>query len=166
MTLPMGVMPKWNRLILPMAMQMQVLLRALSLSHRFPPHAAPFTACANINWWIRDLSTFKTNVLDKLATRAWYLHNSADGRLFFKNQQNLAAKLRSTALSLHHDCCHHRPNYAKRAGLAQGTAFCTGRQSLCRRRRHVAALAPRTTGTFLTRPHLVRIKFDLNCSLM
>jgi hypothetical protein len=49
----------------------------------------------------RDLSTFKANVLDKLATRAWYLHNSADGRLFFKNQQNLAAKLRSTALSLH-----------------------------------------------------------------
>lgn len=45
----------------------------------------------------RDLSTFKANVLDKLATRAWYLHNSADGRLFFKNQQNLAAKLRATA---------------------------------------------------------------------
>jgi len=43
----------------------------------------------------RDLSTFKANVLDKLATRAWYLHNSADGRLFFKNQQNLAAKLRA-----------------------------------------------------------------------
>ncbi|EXI78520.1 MAG: hypothetical protein AW10_03004 [Candidatus Accumulibacter appositus] len=49
----------------------------------------------------RDLSTFKANVLDKLATRAWYLHHSTDGRLFFKNQQNLAAKLRSTALSLH-----------------------------------------------------------------
>jgi len=49
----------------------------------------------------RDLSTFKANVIDKLATRAWYLHNSADGRLFFKNQQNLAAKLRATALSLH-----------------------------------------------------------------
>jgi hypothetical protein len=49
----------------------------------------------------RDLSTFKASVLDKLATRAWYLHNSADGRLFFKNQQNLAAKLRSTAQSLH-----------------------------------------------------------------
>ena len=49
----------------------------------------------------RDLATFKASVLDKLATRAWYLHNSADGRLFFKNQQNLAAKLRSTALSLH-----------------------------------------------------------------
>jgi len=51
----------------------------------------------------RDLSTFKANVLDKLATRAWYLHNSADGRLFFKNQQNLAAKLRSTAQSLHNE---------------------------------------------------------------
>lgn len=49
----------------------------------------------------RDLSSFKVNVLDKLATRAWYLHASADGRLFFKNQQNLAAKLRSTAQSLH-----------------------------------------------------------------
>jgi hypothetical protein len=51
----------------------------------------------------RDLSTFKVNVVDKLATRAWYLHNSADGRLFFKNQQNLAAKLRSTAQSLHNE---------------------------------------------------------------
>lgn len=49
----------------------------------------------------RDLSSFKTNVLDKLATRAWYLHSSADGRLYFKNQQNLAAKLRATAQSLH-----------------------------------------------------------------
>ena len=49
----------------------------------------------------RDLSSFRVNVLDKLATRAWYLHNSADGRLFFKNQQNLAAKLRSTAQALH-----------------------------------------------------------------
>ncbi|MEI7951641.1 MAG: DUF499 domain-containing protein, partial [Synechococcaceae cyanobacterium ELA182] len=51
----------------------------------------------------RDLSTFKANVLDKLATRAWYLHNSPDGRLFFKNQQNLAAKLRSTAQSLNNE---------------------------------------------------------------
>jgi hypothetical protein len=51
----------------------------------------------------RDLSSFKTNVLDKLATRAWYLHNSPDGRLYFKNQQNLAAKLRSTAQSLHNE---------------------------------------------------------------
>jgi len=51
----------------------------------------------------RDLSTFKANVVDKLATRAWYLHNSADGRLFFKDQQNLAAKLRATAQSLHNE---------------------------------------------------------------
>ena len=49
----------------------------------------------------RNLSTFRANVLDKLATRAWYLHASADGRLFFKNQQNLAAKLTSTANALH-----------------------------------------------------------------
>lgn len=49
----------------------------------------------------RDLSKFKTDVLDKLGTRAWYLHASSDGRLFFKNQQNLAAKLQSLSQSLH-----------------------------------------------------------------
>ncbi len=52
----------------------------------------------------RDLSTFKAKVLDKLATRAWYLHNSADGRLFFKNQQNLAAKPKSGQFSLSASC--------------------------------------------------------------
>lgn len=49
----------------------------------------------------RDLSKFKTDVLDKLGTRAWYLHSSSDGRLFFKDQQNLAAKLQSISQSLH-----------------------------------------------------------------
>lgn len=49
----------------------------------------------------RDLSAFQASVMDKLHTRAWYLHDSPDGRIYFKNQQNLAAKLRSTALSLH-----------------------------------------------------------------
>jgi hypothetical protein len=49
----------------------------------------------------RDLSKFKTDVLDKLGTRAWYLHSSSDGRLFFKDQQNLAAKLQSLSQSLH-----------------------------------------------------------------
>ena len=49
----------------------------------------------------RDLSAFQAGVMDKLHTRAWYLHDSPDGRIYFKNQQNLAAKLRSTALSLH-----------------------------------------------------------------
>jgi len=51
----------------------------------------------------RDLSAFKGSVLDILDTRAWYLHRSQDGRLFFKNQQNIAAKLRSTAQSLNHE---------------------------------------------------------------
>jgi hypothetical protein len=51
----------------------------------------------------RDLSAFKASVLDILDTRAWYLHRSQDGRLFFKNQQNLAAKLRSTAQSLNNE---------------------------------------------------------------
>jgi hypothetical protein len=45
----------------------------------------------------RDLSTFKVNVLDKLATNSWYLHTRTDGSLFFREQQNLAAKLKSTA---------------------------------------------------------------------
>lgn len=49
----------------------------------------------------RDLSAFKAAVLDKLAFHARYLHQSADGRWSFTNRQNLAAKLRSTAMSLH-----------------------------------------------------------------
>jgi hypothetical protein len=48
----------------------------------------------------RDLSVLKAKVLDPLDIRAWYLHRSQDGRLFFKNQQNLAARLRSTAEGL------------------------------------------------------------------
>ncbi len=51
----------------------------------------------------RDLSALKTKVLDELDIRAWYLHRSQDGRLFFKNQQNLAARLRSTAEGLHNE---------------------------------------------------------------
>lgn len=48
----------------------------------------------------RVLSSFRTDVLDKLNTRAWYLHTSPDGRIFFKNQQNLAARLNATAQNL------------------------------------------------------------------
>ncbi len=48
----------------------------------------------------RDLSRLKTDVLEQLEARAWYLHRSSDGRLFFKNQQNLAAKLRSEEAAL------------------------------------------------------------------
>jgi hypothetical protein len=48
----------------------------------------------------RDLSRLKADVLEQLEARAWYLHRSSDGRLFFKNQQNLAAKLRSEEQAL------------------------------------------------------------------
>lgn len=43
----------------------------------------------------RDLSRLKGDVLEKLATAAWYLHSTRDGKLYFKNVQNLNAKLES-----------------------------------------------------------------------
>lgn len=43
----------------------------------------------------RDLTRLKSDVLEKLATGAWYLHSNRDGKLFFKNVQNLNAKLES-----------------------------------------------------------------------
>ena len=49
----------------------------------------------------RHLSSFKADVLDKLALHARYLHQSVDGLWSFTNRRNLAAKLRSTAMSLH-----------------------------------------------------------------
>ena len=48
----------------------------------------------------RDLARLRADVLEQLEARAWYLHRSSDGRLFFKNQQNLAAKLRSEEQAL------------------------------------------------------------------
>lgn len=47
----------------------------------------------------RDVSAVKSEVLDVLPTQVWYLHRTADGRLFFKNVQNLAAKLHSLSRS-------------------------------------------------------------------
>ncbi len=41
----------------------------------------------------RDLSRLKSDVLEKLATAAWYLHSDRDGKLFFKNVENLNSKL-------------------------------------------------------------------------
>ncbi len=41
----------------------------------------------------RDLARLKGDVLEKLAMLAWYLHSDRDGRLFFRNVQNLNAKL-------------------------------------------------------------------------
>lgn len=43
----------------------------------------------------RDLSRLKSSVLEKLSTAAWYLHSTRDGKLFFKNVENLIAKLES-----------------------------------------------------------------------
>ncbi len=43
----------------------------------------------------RDLTRLKGDVLEKLSTAVWYLHTNRDGKLFFKNVQNLNAKLES-----------------------------------------------------------------------
>jgi hypothetical protein len=45
----------------------------------------------------RDLAKLKGDVLEKLATAAWYLHSNRDGKLFFRNVENLNAKLESLA---------------------------------------------------------------------
>ncbi len=45
----------------------------------------------------RNLSKLKGEVLEKLATAAWYLHSNRDGKLFFRNVENLNAKLESLA---------------------------------------------------------------------
>src|SRR5262249_44461153 len=47
----------------------------------------------------RNVSRLKSDVLEKLATAAWYLHSNRDGKLYFKNVQNLNAKLESAAKS-------------------------------------------------------------------
>jgi hypothetical protein len=47
----------------------------------------------------RDVSRLNTDVLEKLTTAAWYLHSNRDGKLFFKNVENLNAKLESLAKS-------------------------------------------------------------------
>ncbi|MCI0428429.1 MAG: DUF499 domain-containing protein [Nitrospiraceae bacterium] len=43
----------------------------------------------------RNIARLKSDVLEKLATAAWYLHSNRDAKLFFKNTQNLVAKLES-----------------------------------------------------------------------
>jgi len=45
----------------------------------------------------RDVSQLPKDVLGYLSTRAWYLHSSREGRLFFKNVENLVAKLKTRA---------------------------------------------------------------------
>jgi hypothetical protein len=45
----------------------------------------------------RNLAKLKADVLEKLATAAWYLHSNRDGKLFFRNVENLNAKLEGLA---------------------------------------------------------------------
>lgn len=45
----------------------------------------------------REVGALQKDVLTPLYTSAWYLHVSSDGRLFFKNVENLVAKLKSVA---------------------------------------------------------------------
>ncbi len=48
----------------------------------------------------RDVTRLKGEVLEQLATSAWYLHSNKDGKLFFKNVENLAAKVQSLTGSI------------------------------------------------------------------
>ncbi|MBE7157121.1 MAG: DUF499 domain-containing protein [Rhodospirillales bacterium] len=45
----------------------------------------------------RDVARLPKDVLGVLTTKAWYLHTDRDGRIFFKNVENLNAKLSSIA---------------------------------------------------------------------
>ena len=45
----------------------------------------------------RDISKLPKEVLGVLTTKAWYLHSTRDGKLFFKNVENLVAKLKTRA---------------------------------------------------------------------
>ena len=48
----------------------------------------------------RDVSRIARDVIDSLQSSAWYLHNSRDGRLYFKDTQNINAKLESYTRSM------------------------------------------------------------------
>ncbi len=47
----------------------------------------------------RDVSRLLKDVLGVLKTKAWYLHANREGKLFFKNTENLIAKVHTTAES-------------------------------------------------------------------
>jgi hypothetical protein len=47
----------------------------------------------------RDVSKLPRDILGTLSTKAWYLHANREGLLYFKNVQNLVAKLKTTAES-------------------------------------------------------------------
>ncbi|MBI2264570.1 MAG: DUF499 domain-containing protein [Armatimonadetes bacterium] len=48
----------------------------------------------------RDIARIPKDILGVLSTRAWYLHSNREGRLFFKETQNLVAKLNTMAEAL------------------------------------------------------------------
>ena len=43
----------------------------------------------------RNLQHLRTTLLERLSVEAWYLHSDQDGKLFFKNTENLVAKIES-----------------------------------------------------------------------
>ncbi len=45
----------------------------------------------------RDVSRVPKDILGTLSTTAWYLHATREGKLYFKNVQNLVARLKTTA---------------------------------------------------------------------
>lgn len=51
----------------------------------------------------RDISALQQHVLKELYASAWYLHVSSDGKLFFRNVENLIAKLKSVAGSFNRE---------------------------------------------------------------
>jgi hypothetical protein len=53
----------------------------------------------------RDIAKVKKDIVAYLPTQAWYLHTSSDGRLFYKNTQNLAAMIHSMAVSYNRQSC-------------------------------------------------------------
>ncbi len=53
----------------------------------------------------RDLSSLKKIVFSRLFTTAWYIHETKDGKLFFKNVKNLVADLKTRAESYNRESC-------------------------------------------------------------
>lgn len=43
----------------------------------------------------RDFTRLKAEIIDRLSVEAWYLHSTADGKLYFRNVENLVSKVES-----------------------------------------------------------------------
>ena len=53
----------------------------------------------------RDIGSLKQNVFSRLFTTAWYIHETRDKKLFFKNVKNLVADLKTRAESYNRESC-------------------------------------------------------------